>query len=130
MKKFLLIIIILMVGFTGFALDCSVETGLQEGAVLVDNGITFLSPIFLEIGLYQEIFFVDLYAEYRCEMNKTQGVYFEPTQDYYTVGGKIDIGKFTVKLEHQCYHPVNCYNQNDEYYNGWYNQISIKYTTR
>jgi len=130
MKKILLITIILLVGFSVFALDCSVEAGLQEGAILVDDGRTKLSPIFLELSLYQNLWKFDFYATYRCEMEKIQGIYFNPTQDYYTVGAKIDFWDFTIKVEHQCYHPVNCYNWNTEYYNGGYTQISIKYSTQ
>ena len=132
MKKIILFLLLLvLITMPVFALDCSLEAGMQYKQIAINNAMVFddFGKYFVEIGLSQDISLITVYSIYRNEMNSTDTWMFSPRQDYYTVGLAVKWKGFTFDINHECDHIVNNYRQRASGIYGGHNQISIKYST-
>ena len=70
MKKLLLLL--LLIPSTLYALDCSIEAGWQYKQIVInDEFYSDFGEYFIEIDLLQKIGFIDIYGSYRNEMDST-----------------------------------------------------------
>jgi hypothetical protein len=130
MKK-LLLLLLLIVTPSIYSLDSSLSIGWQQKIVYLERETLEKAPLFIELSLSQDIGCIKVYGTYRNELEKAQSIYFNPIQDYYTVGVKVNVYKeLTITVEHQCYHPVNPFNQNLSFYNGGHNTIYLTFKSK
>lgn len=90
----------------GFLLWFSLTLGIQDGNVFVPPSQYPLPPYYAQIELHVENEWLDVYTTYRNEMNKSKEIFFAPATDYFTVGAEATYKQFSIKVEHQCVHPV------------------------
>lgn len=120
MKKVLIVLIVLMI-FTVFAVDCNVTFGYQKAQVLDYKK----APIYIDINIWQDFNNLQIYGNYRNEMYQISLPSYYPVQDYFKVGAILKFNQISFKLEHQCFHPVVCYNYLDGI-DGYYTKFEIR----
>jgi len=130
MKKFLIVMVILLMGFSVFALDCSVEAGIQKKQLAIGNTTALdFGKYFVETSLYQDISLFTFYTIYRNEMDSNVDSWqFSPRQDYFKVGVSFEYRGFSLNIEHECLHPTQCFDDNEHGIYGGYTQFSVKYS--
>lgn len=117
MKKIMVFIVILLTSLSLFAMSSSITMGYQSKR---SNNHVF-SPIYTSLHLWQDIDNFKLYCTYTSEMQKSTDSWgFTPSQDYFTVGASYNFKQITLRVEHQCSHPVVP--------NGHFNGIDSDYT--
>jgi len=102
MKRSIILLVLIFLFPSLFALDCSVSMGYQQKYT---NGIAH-DPIFVSLKVYQDIGNFQIYGKYQNEFHINSQTTAMPTQDYYTVGISYEVGNTMVVLEHMCQHPV------------------------
>jgi len=90
----------------GMLLWFTVSFGLQDFTDAHEYVVIAHAPIFAEIELHAENDWLDIYGIYFNEMKPDEFIYFQPTQDYFTIGAEISIGSFAITAEHMCQHPI------------------------
>lgn len=120
MKKLLVLISILFLSLSLYAIDASLTLGYQYKL----TGHHAHDPLYISLNIWQDIGDFKLYGNYTNEMSKTESYMFLPSQDYFTVGASYNFKQITLKIEHQCYHPVVVYGFNKGI-DGGYVKIEI-----
>ena len=117
MKKNIVCILVICALNTLPAITPSITFGIQDSNV----GSYRLGQFYIDITLTQPIGNLNIYGNYRNEMNLSQlhPIRFAPTQDYYTVGALYDFDFATIRLEHMCMHPVVSNNKWDGLQGGY-----------
>ena len=130
MKKLLLLLLLITPSL--YALDCSIEAGMQDKNLMISYlKADDFGNMFVEIGVYQDVSLLTLYGIYRNEMDKDMNTFFfNPRQDYFTIGATANIGSFIINIEHQCLHPTHLWRDEEHGIYGGYSQISIKYSSK
>ena len=116
----------------GFLLWFNLSLGLQVGSyVLPVPESVYNFPMYTaEIELHAENKYVDIYARYRNEMDKSWLVFFAPATDFFTVGMTVKEGPLSVTLEHQCIHPVWSRGFEPDRLSGGYSMVKISITSK
>jgi len=114
----------------GMLLWFSLSFGLQEGAVVTSSSYHELAPITCQISVHAENEWLDIYGNYKNEMEKAQSFYFSPRQDTYTIGAKATFGHVSFTLEHMCSHPVNPNQENRDTFDQGYNRFEISINSK
>ena len=128
MKKLLLLL--LLIPSTLYALDCSIEAGIQSGGIMEDNFRYDKPPLFVEISIQQELGGLTMYGSWKSEIEKVHSIWFSPMQNTYTVGANLCItDSINMSAIHYCNHSQNPYGWYDIIHDEWYSSVSIKYTT-
>lgn len=109
----------------GFLLWFSLTLGIQDGNVFVPPSQYPLPPYYAQIELHAENEWLDVYTTYRNEMNKAHSFMFAPATDYFTVGAKATYKQISLKIEHQCVHPVSSLATSHRNIYGGYNRIEV-----
>ena len=107
----------------GFVLWFSLSLGIQEQLPLD-------YPFFVEMEVHAESDYIDLYGIYKNEMRKSDGMYFKPLQDTFTVGIRIGTERLSITAEHQCSHAVNPFGVNRNPLDTGYNRLFIRIKSR
>ena len=103
MKKLTILLSILFLSISLFAIDTSLTLGYQEKI----TGSHIHDPIYVSIDLWQDIGDFRIYGNYTNEMSKSETSWmFAPSQDYFTVGATYDFQAFRITAEHMCQHSV------------------------
>ncbi len=122
MKKVLLLLVILLLSISLYAIDSSVSFGVQNRV----TDFKLHSPMYITIDIWQDIGNFRAYGEYTNELTTSDDSWtFSPTQDYFTVGVSYDFDIFIVRLEHQCSHPVKNYAEVDSKLYSSYTKIEV-----
>ena len=143
MKKTLILLILLLVGFLSFAdepqsiLDLTFEMELgylpQNGWVLHETDLTtgtnFYDKVTVELILLNTFF---AGFNMRSDFSDIPGSYqFDPTTITYGINVGFRFGNFEIGFRHYCFHPVITYirNSTEETINaeGGYEEIYIKF---
>ena len=129
MKK-LILLLLLLITPSLYALDCSVEAGIQDKKIAINNlDFSDFGNYFVEIELYQKLSIATFYGIYRNEMEFCSP-YFKPRQDYFTVGVSLSYLGFILDVSHECDHAVGNFRRQASGIYGGYSQISIKYSSK
>lgn len=108
----------------------SLGMGLQQNIMNINCNNYQNAPIYTELEVHAENDYIDIYGKYKNEMYKDENsFYFNPVQDYFTVGTKIKYKNVSLKVEHQCIHPVISNSLDDEI-SGGYNKIEININSK
>ena len=122
MKRIFLIVVILVIGFSIFAINSTVAIGYQQKITM--NHLH--SPYYVSIDLWQDLGEFTLYGNYKTEMQFGYiHWYLCPNQDYATIGLSYDFQIFEMSIEHCSQHPVLNSN-NDMGIGGGYTTIELK----
>ena len=108
----------------GFLLWFSLTLGMQQGQYIIVPEYYAMPPFYAQIELHAENSWLDIYTTYRNEMSKAHSFMFAPATDYFTVGAKATYKQISLKVEHQCIHPVLSSMTHDHLYGG-YNRIEF-----
>lgn len=103
----------------------SLSLGLQESLVNINDVGMTKAPLYTQVEMHAENDWLDIYGTYKNEMYKNlDNFYFSPTEDYFTVGAKVKYKNISLKIEHQCIHPVLS-KVNSKMLYGGYNKIEL-----
>ena len=114
----------------GLLLWFNLGFGLQQEIVNVNGSAYNKAPIYTSLELHAENDYIDIYGSYKNEMFKDNGsLYFNPVQDYFIVGTKLKYKNISLKIEHECIHPVLS-NSNCANFYGGYNRIEFNINSK
>lgn len=120
-KRLTAFLTVLFIALSLFALDSSLTLGYQQK---ISSYHTY-DPLYMSVNLWQDIGDLRLYGTYTNEMRKSIISWgFSPSQDYFTVGASYTFEQITLRIEHQCAHPVVPYSRYGGIDSG-YNKIEI-----
>lgn len=107
----------------GFLLWFSLSLGAQDGYLNVTHRVYDMPNYYARIELHAENEWFDIYTTYKNDMSFSNP-YFSPATDYFTVGAKVTYKQISLKVEHQCIHPVISSQPHDQL-SGGYNHIEV-----
>jgi len=132
MKILLMTIILLLTYPTVYAIDGEVYFGhffdidsAKNNKSAAPNTDEIAEYIF-GVKLNENIGIFNIYGDISTLMDERAGTFFHPASVSYDIGISLDIQKFTISLEHQCWHPVDSEaNEFDDV--EVYNQVMLRY---
>lgn len=115
----------------GMLLWFSLSLGLQDSNLMINQEIIDKAPIYTSLDIHAENEYLDIYGNYVNEMDtSSNSFYFSPAQDYFVVGAKLKYDNLSMKIEHECIHPVLTSSINNDKLYGGYTKVEVTISSK